>query len=375
MRAAFTVGSYIQNDCATIPGCSILLLFRLVVSADRPAHQDHVTSMPEKAFVHALYGCACANPANLGFVLLTHLVLRHHNTSAKLLVYHGPERACAPDRLRRVLVEPDVHFRPLAPYEALSTSKVVHGPGQIRSKPPSADWINTWLPKVSLFKAMRRDFVPGARIVFLDADAVPTSGVEELFTMPLPASGCLLAADPLPTYVSNSGVLVCELHARIHDELKKTFDLVGSSLGESDQELISYHMSRHEQVQLHARYNVLVPWLGGRWNEGQRHVVAFGRNAVAAFDPAFIKIVHYTGNIGDNTKFGFLQKVCRFGMPGSRYNTWGHALSEHCALQGIANDQVVARMRNLVGENDTDTQCFSPRGGPRRTNDRVPPRD
>ena len=102
--------------------------------------------MPEKAFVHALYGCACANPANLGFVLLTHLVLRHHNTSAKLLVYHGPERACAPDRLRRVLVEPDVHFRPLAPYEAFSTSKAVHGPGQIGSKPPSADWINKWLP-------------------------------------------------------------------------------------------------------------------------------------------------------------------------------------------------------------------------------------
>ena len=250
-----------------------------------------------RAYVTVLYGedCSTGRPttsrparhkgvpwAALKLIVLSHRMLVRHKAGGEFVVFIG--RGCNRTAIRRALGElPMIRSIP-------DTSLQMHRFPQ--SNAPTASWMHAWMPKLNMFKAFERDFYEGTRIIFHDADAVAVSNIDELFEVPLPQTGCLLAADPSPTWQGNSGVMPCVIQPMLFSSLLQTFYAVGTRLGDSDQDILAYHFSGSRSssvsaVALDARYNAFVVQLA--FGRGDLR----GREAVLAYQANYIKIVHY----------------------------------------------------------------------------------
>lgn len=279
-------------------------------------------------FVHAIYGKGDQR-SRLQFVALTHLILRKHGTRAQLRLYYGIE--VNPQHLKRT-VQNEVHLCPLHPYEDASPSVF-----QRSAQVPSDVFVNTWLPKLSIFAALERDLTPGSRFVFLDADAVPTQSIDELFTMPLPpGASCLCAPDPMPTWQGNSGVVNCVQEVGLHAGVLSTFHAIGSRLGDGDQDILSYHFSR-QGIMLHGRYNAFADMQLGPnfWR---------GRDNVFSYNPRYIKVVHHTSGQGAWPRFearcAKVDQVLSYRPENRRRASWIIPFREQCHLRRAAVEAV-----------------------------------
>jgi len=132
---------------------------------------------------------------------------------------------------------------------------------------------------------------PGARVVALDTDAVPAQNIDEMFDFITPENPFWAASDSTPTFQFNSGVMVYKKDEQMFDRLLNTIETIGDRMGDSDQDLLSYHFQVKEGMH---------SFLPGRYNSQRSNLVQNhrGRNVILddnTLGPdGFAKIVHYT---------------------------------------------------------------------------------
>lgn len=133
---------------------------------------------------------------------------------------------------------------------------------------------------------------PGTRIIALDTDAVPAQNIDEMFDFATPELPFWAAADVNPTFQMNSGVMVYRMYPNMFEEIRDTIHKVHDSLGDGDQDILSYHFQvvKNSHAFLPGRYNCLMA------NFLSNHR---GRNTILDFDgvgtDGFAKVLHYTG--------------------------------------------------------------------------------
>ena len=261
------------------------------------------------AYTHAVYGVRCNQLLRL--VALAHRILHLNNTSADFVVFLGPGCPAASIALSLLCAnETGATVLPLEPLH-VNVSQF-----QTKAVVPSKEFRQKWLRKLAVFQAMEKTFVRGTRLVHLDADAIPTRAVDELMrrsTLPVSPGSCLLAADPHPSFQSNSGVMVCDVAPGMSAGVLSTFYRFGQSLGDSDQDLLSYHFRTATGLALSSRYNTLAIQMVESYR---------GRSAVLEADPGFVNIVHYT-----NGGYTLLEKMC---SESSKQPAWWKTIERHC---------------------------------------------
>jgi len=138
----------------------------------------------------------------------------------------------------------------------------------------------------------------GTRLVALDTDAIPAQRIDEMFDFPTPEVPLLAASDTAPTFQMNTGVLAYRMYPGMLEEVLATIRKVGDSLGDGDQDILSYHF----QV-----VKGLHSFLPGRYNSPIMNLL-FGKrkrnniiNHPSLGPDGFVKVVHYT-------KGGFAQR-------------------------------------------------------------------
>lgn len=205
------------------------------------------------------------------FALVTATVLRRSGSAAGHVVYFGFCCKREAKALRR---------------EGVATRSLPNVSGALnRSLFPIR--VRRYFPKIALFRALAEDFSDGQRVLLLDLDAIPRYGVDELFNMPDARGSCVAAADMLPTFQMNTGVMACRVHPLLFTQLLVSMrEVAGTLHGDSDQDFLHYHFQGKAQS---------IVALPGQYNTFASDIFANnrGRSDVALALPSYIKVVHY----------------------------------------------------------------------------------
>ena len=264
------------------------------------------------AYTHAVYGEHCAE--RLKLVAITHWVLQNSGSAAARVVFLG--EGCPQVHEARSILRADRTGAALLPLPCTPLNWTAFGVSR-----PTRQWAKAWLPKVFGILALEHFFAPGARVLHLDADALPTQSVDELFSLSIPPGSCLLASDESPTFQTNSGVLAYEMAPGFSSAIMRTFYAVGTSLGDGDQDLLSFHF--RSALALSGRYHTFAH----QFEESTRgsRPTLLGRMQVLKHDPTFVRIVHYAR--GGLNK---LDRMCQAQASKEAPDVWASAIMVHC---------------------------------------------
>lgn len=221
----------------------------------------HETSKDRRAVLQVMWG-----KCDVG-VFATHAMLKRHNFSKEHIVLVA-SKTLPPDCIK------------LLQAANISTEEIPNLQGKHELN-------RTYLEreKLAVFRPPAGLNVTGSRIIALETDAIPASSIEEVFEYTSSELPFWSASRSMSTFQLSSSVMAFRIYPRMFDELVDTIEHAHDSVGDVDQDILTYHFQVVKKFDtfLPRRYSILAPEFYQRYR---------GYNAVLS-SPGIAKIVHY----------------------------------------------------------------------------------